>query len=462
MRSFRMPLRSFSLRSFWMFLGSVPLRSLAMGVVMSGAMAALAAAPAAAAKVERVVSPGGIEAYLMHEPSVPLIALSFYFEGGAQLETEGTAGLARMAAALLDEGAGDLESEAFRTALEDNAIRLGFDASRDGFTGELRTLTANRDLAFELTRLALTEPRFDAEPIERIRAQSIAMLMRRQNDPNSLAREHFFRAAFPDHAYGLPERGTIETVSAIDRARIVAFTERQLVRDRLHIGVAGDITAAELAPILDQVFGDLPATAPGPTVADVTPVGGDLVVVDQAVPQSVVFFGHGGIARKDPDYYAAYVANYILGGGGFQSRLLQEIREKRGLAYSAYSYLIEAEHSPLWAGGVATNNADVAESIRLVRQEVARMAAGEISEDDLEGAKTFLTGSFPLRLTSNAQIASLLVGMSVQDLGADFLDRRNDYIEAVTLEDVRRVSADLFDPEALLFVVVGQPQGLEG
>jgi zinc protease len=398
----------------------------------------------------------------MHEPSVPLIALSFYFEGGAQLETEATAGLARMAAALLDEGAGDLDSEAFRTALEDNAIRLSFDASRDGFTGDLRTLTANKDLAFELARLALTAPRFDAEPVERIRAQSIAMLKRRENDPNSLAREHFFRAAFPDHVYGLPERGTIETVTAIDRAQLVAFTERQLVRDRLHIGVAGDITAAELGPILDQVFGALPATGPAPAIADVAPVGGDVVVVDQAVPQSVVFFGHAGVARKDPDYYAAYVANYILGGGGFQSRLLQEIREKRGLAYSAYSYLVEAEHSPLWAGGVATNNADVAESIRLVRQEVARMAAGEISADDLEGAKTFLTGSFPLRLTSNAQVASLLVGMSIAELGVDFLERRNDYIEAVTLDDVRRVAGELFDPDALLFVVVGQPQGLEG
>ena len=438
------------------------MREFWIGAVMSGAIAAVAVAPAAAAKVEHVVSPGGVHAYLMHEPSVPLVALSFYFEGGAQFETPSTAGLARMTAALLDEGAGDYDSLAFRTALEDNAIRLNFDASRDGFSGDLRTLSANTDLAVELTRLALHEPRFDAEPIERIRAQSISVLRRRQNDPNALAREQFFATAFPEHVYGLPERGTAETLTAIGRDDLVDFTRRQLARDRLHVGVAGDITAEELAPILDRLFGDLPATSEAPPVDAIAPVGGETIVVAQAVPQSVVAFGHAGLARQDPDYYAAYVANYILGGGGFQSRLLQEIREKRGLAYSAYSYLVEAEHSPLWTGGVATNNADVAESIRLVRQEVARMAAGEVSEEDLAGAKTFLTGSFPLRLTSNAQVASLLMGMSIADLGADFLERRNDYIEAVTLDDLQRVAARVFDPDALLFVVVGQPQGLEG
>ncbi|TVQ33946.1 MAG: insulinase family protein [Geminicoccaceae bacterium] len=438
------------------------MRKFWQGALMSGAMALAVAAPVEAAKVERVVSPGGVEAFLLHEPSVPLIAMSFYFKGGAQFETAATAGLARMTAALLDEGAGDKDSLAFRTELEDNAIRLGFDANRDGFSGDLRTLSANRELAFELARLALNEPRFDAEPIERIRAQSIAMLRRRENDPNTLAREHFFRTAFPEHTYGISERGTIETVSGIERDDLVAFIQKQLVRDRLHVGVAGDITAAELAPVLDRIFGGLPATGPAPEVAAITPLGGDVLVVPQAVPQSVVFFGHPGIARQDPDYYAAYIANYIIGGGGFQSRLLQEIREKRGLAYSAHSFLLEAEHSPLWVGGVATNNADVAESIRLVREQVAGMAAGEISAEDLAGAQTFLTGSFPLRLTSNAQVASLLVGMSVADLGVDFLERRNAYIEAVTLDDLHRVAARMFDPDALLFVVVGQPQGLEG
>jgi len=417
---------------------------------------------ASATRVEEVVSPGGIHAYLLHEPAVPMLAISFLFEGGAQYEDAEQAGLARMTAALLDEGAGDMDSLAFRRALEDNAIRLSFDADRDHLTGELRTLTENRELAFDLLRQALTAPRFDAEAVERIRAQIQAGLRRRQNEPGTISRRTFFANAFPDHSYGQPAEGRIETVATLARDDLVAYTRAQLARDKLHIGVAGDITAAALAAALDGVFGALPESTPPPGVPEVRPRGDATVVERQDVPQSVVTFGHAGIDRDDPDYYAAYVANYIMGGGGFQSRLMQEIREKRGLAYSAYSYLLDAEKSPLWMGGVATNNEDVAESIRLVREQVRAMAANDISEDDLEGAKTFLTGSFPLRLTSNAGVAQLLRTMSAQDLGADYLERRNDYIEAVSLDDVRRVAGELFKPDALLFVVVGEPQGLEG
>jgi zinc protease len=439
------------------------MRNIFLGVLMSTTLAFTSSGDAqSAASVEEVVSPGGIHAYLLHEPAVPMLAMSFLFEGGAQYETAEQAGLARMTAALLDEGAGELDSQAFRAALEDHSIRLSFDADRDGLTGELRTLTANRELAFDLLRQALGAPRFDAEPIERIRAQLQAGLKRRLNDPNVMARRSWFAHAFAGHSYGHPAEGRVETVAELGRDDLLAFKEAQLARDKLHIGVAGDITAEELASALDRIFADLPATSPAPGVAPVAPEVGRTVIENQAVPQSVVTFGHGGLDRQDPDYYAAYVANYILGGGGFQSRLMQEIREKRGLAYGAYSYLLDADKAPLWMGGVATNNEDVAESIRLVREQVASVAAGEITADELEGAKTFLTGSFPLRLTSNAQVAQLLRSMSAQELGRDYLDRRNGYIEAVTLDDVKRVAARVFDAEKLLFVVVGQPEGLEG
>ena len=439
------------------------MRNIFLGAVMSTTLAFTAAGDAqSAASVEEVVSPGGIRAYLLHEPAVPMLAVSFLFKGGAQYESADEAGLARMTAALLDEGAGEMDSQAFRGALEDNAIRLSFDADRDGINGELRTLTANRELAFELLRKALTEPRFDAEPIERIRAQLQAGLKRRLNDPGVISRRAWFAAAFGEHSYAHPADGRVETVAELGREAIVGYHAVQFARDKLHIGVAGDITADELAPALDRIFADLPAKSPAPDVAAVEPELDRTVIENQAVPQSVVTFGHGGIDRRDPDYYAAYVANYLLGGGGFQSRLMQEIREKRGLAYGAYSYLLDADKAPLWMGGVATNNQDVAESIRLVREQVASIAAGEISADELEGAKTFLTGSFPLRLTSNAQVAQLLRGMSAQGLGRDYLERRNDYIEAVTLDEVKQVASEVFDPDALLFVVVGQPEGLEG
>lgn len=425
--------------------------------------ALLAAQPAAAlrstATVDEVVSASGVRAYLMREPTIPFLSLALHVRGGSATDPAGKEGLAFMSAGLLDEGAGPYDSQAFRTELEDNAIRLSFEADRDGISGELRTLTATREHAFELLRLAVTQSRFDAEPVQRVRSQILSDLRRREADPDYLASRAWFAAAFPDHAYGRPTRGTPESAATLTAGDCRDFIDGRFARDRLVVGVAGDITAAELGPLLDLTFGDLPASRPLHEVPRAVPRVGTTEVLRLAIPQSVVTFGHAGLDRHDPDYYAAYIANYILGGGGFASRLLEEVREKRGLAYSAYSYLYELEQAPLWLGGVATNNQQVAQSIAIVRQELARMAHGELNDSDLANARTYLTGSFPLRLTSNDQIAKMLLGMLLHDLGQDYLERRNGLVEAVTLEELRRVSARLFSGE-LLVSVVGDPQGL--
>jgi zinc protease len=436
-------------------------RALLGVVVMVGA---LACAPAThgASKVERVVSPGGIEAYLISESSIPFLSLALHFKGGAALDPAGKEGLAYMVSGLLDEGAGDLDSQAFRTELEDRAIRLSFEAQRDAFTGQLKTLSEQRDRAFELLRLALLEPRFDPEPVERIRNQIQAELRRRAEDPDYLVSRTWFETAFLGHPYGRPVEGTVDSLATITADDLRAFTRERLAKDNLVVGVSGDVTAKELGRLLDLAFGDLPEASAPVAIAATEPAGSGTIVVRRNVPQSRVIFGQEGLQRDDPDFYAAYVANHLLGGGGFTSRLTEEIREKRGLAYSVYSYLYPMDHAPLWLGGVGTANAAVDESIRLMRKEVARMAAGDVEPKDLADAKTYLTGSFPLRLTSNDQIASMLVSIQVDDLGIDYLDKRNGYIEAVTLEDVRRAAARLYHPEGLLVVVVGNPEGLEG
>jgi zinc protease len=416
----------------------------------------------AATQVEHVKTERGIEAYLMNEPSMPFLSLSFHFRGGSALDPEGKEGLSYMVSGLLDEGAGDLDSQAFRTELEDLAIRLSFDAGRDEFTGQLKTLTLHRDRAFELLRMALTEPRFDAEPVERIRQQIQADLRRRSEDPSYIASLTWFEQAFDGHPYWRPIRGTPETIDAITEADLRDFVEARLGRDNLVIGVAGDITAEELAPLLDLAFGDLPETSAPIDIAATDPGPGGVTVVRRAVPQSQVLFGEEGLPREDPDFYAAFVANHILGGGGFTSRLTDEIRERRGLAYSVYSYLYPMNHAALWLGGAGTDNARVAETVALMREQVARMAEGDVTEEELADAKTYLTGSFPLRLTTNDQIAGILVTMQVNDLGIDYLERRNEYIEAVTLEDLKRVAERLYDPDNLRVVVVGDPRGLEG
>ena len=390
------------------------------------------------------------------------MSLSMRFVGGAAGDPEGKEGLANLVSGLLDEGAGDLDSQAFQTELEDFAIRLSFDAGRDSFSGSLKTLTEHRERAFELLRLAISEPRFDAEPVERIRSQIQASLRRRLDDPDRLASRNWFQRAFAGHVYARPVEGTIESLDAIGVDDLQAFVDSRLARDNLLIGVAGDIKADALGPLLDHAFGGLPAEAEPLATTPVTPAAEGVSVVRQNVPQSKVLFGQKGLEREDPDFYAAYVANHILGGGGFTSRLTKEIREDRGLAYSVYSYLYPTEFAPIWLGGLGTGNASVSQALDLVRREVARMAEGDIGEAELQDAKTYLTGSFPLRLTSNDRIAGLLVSMQVNDLGVDYLEKRNGFIEAVTLDDLKRVAARLYDPDALLTVVVGDPPDLEG
>lgn len=421
----------------------------------------VAATPARAVEVQRVLSPGGIEAWLVEDHSNPIISLDLAFRGGAALDPGGKEGLANMVSALIDEGAGELDSQAFQGRLEDLSIRLGFSAGLDSFSGELRTLTENRDVAFELLRLALSEPRFDQEPVERIRSQILAGLARAAEDPDAIASRALRDLFFPEHPYGRPADGTPGTVAGLEVADLRRFAAERFARDVLVIGVVGDIAPGELGRLLDATFLGLPAQAAPFEVATTGPRGeGAVIVIERDVPQSVVAFGHAGIMRHDPDYYAAYIVNYILGGGGFASRLYKEVREKRGLAYSVYSYLSPLDRSALVVGGVATENGRVAVSLDLIRKEWSRMAADGPSAQELEDAKTFLTGSFPLRFSSSGRIAGMLVGMQLEDLGIDYLDRRNGMVEAVTLEQARRVAKRLFVPDELSVVVVGRPAGI--
>lgn len=431
------------------------------GILLSAIL--LVAGPATAAlatQVERVVSDKGVEAWLVEDRGNPVISMSFAFRGGAIADPPGRAGLANMVSALLDEGAGDLDSLAFQRRAEDLAVHIGFNAGRDTFSGSLKTLTENRGEAFDLLRLALTEPRFDEGPVERIRSQIVSSLARQLEDPNTVATRLWYRQAFPDHAYGTPSDGDPETVEAITIADLRGFAKGRFARGNLVIGVSGDIGAGELKPLLDLAFGALPQQAAPLDVAEVTPaLPGGMTIERWEIPQSVVFFGETGIDRRDPDWYAALVLNYVLGGGGFSSRLMEEVREKRGLAYGIYTHLAPMDYADLLLGSVATDNARVHETLELLRQEWRRMREQGPTAEELENAKTYLTGSFPLQFTSTGSIAGILVGMQLEELGMDYLDRRNDHIEAVTLDDARRVAGRLLDPERLTAVVVGDPDG---
>lgn len=425
-------------------------------------LAAVPAAPAAAAvDLQRVISPGGIEAWLIEDRSIPLLSVALGFRGGAALDPAGREGLADMATSLLDEGAGGLDSEAFQKRLADLAVDLSFETGLDTVRASMRTITDRRDAAFDLLRLALAEPRFDPEPVERIRGQLLARLARQAVQPGEIADRVWWRTVFPDHPYGRDPSGTPASLAAITAADLRQWAKDRLARDNLVIGVVGDIGAAELAPLLDATFGALPArAAPSTLPAAAVHGSGEVIVIERAVPQSVVVLGEAALRRDDPDYYAANLVNYILGGGGFASRLTREVREERGLAYSVSSELITLDHAGLLQADVATENARVAESIEVIRREWRRMAEEGPTAAELANAKTYLTGSFPLRLASTGSAARVLVAIQLDNLGFDYLSRREALINAVTLEDARRVAGRLFDPARLTVVVVGSPVGV--
>ena len=418
--------------------------------------------PLRAAEVERITTPAGIEVWYVREPTIPIISVSFVFRGGGALAPAGQEGLAGFAMSLLDEGAGELDSLAFQQAVVDRAIKLSFQAGRDNLSGQLQTISQHRDEAFRLLGLALTKPRFEAQAVERIRSQILSGIANDERDPQSVAIRTWFRAMFADHPYGLPSDGTPESVAAITAEDLRVFVSGRIARDNLVVGAAGDVDAAEIAKLVDSAFADLPANAaPGVTPEAALPAKGRTIVERMPIPQSVISFGMPGLKRDDPDFYIAYVMNYALGGGGFTSRLYAEVREKRGLAYSVYSYLHPMDHAALYLGGAATRNDSVAESIEIIRAEIARFAEEGVSEEEITAAKRYLTGAFPLRFDSSSKIAGMLASMQLDDLGIGYIERRNDLINGVTTEDVRRVARRLLDLDRLTLVVVGDPEGVE-
>ncbi|MDU9003033.1 M16 family metallopeptidase [Sedimentitalea todarodis] len=411
-------------------------------------------------KVQDVTSPAGINAWLVEDHTIPFTALEIRFRGGTSLDPADKRGAVYLMTALIEEGAGDLDARAHARAVEALAASFRYDASDDAVSVSARFLTENRDEALTLLGDTIHEPRFDPEAIERVRAQVIASRESATKDPDDIARAALNKLIFGDHPYGSDGEGTVESVAALTREDILAAHAAVFARDRLYVSAVGDITPEELGAMLDDLLADLPETgAPLPDPAEVTIPGG-VKVVDFDTPQSVAVFGQRGIERMDPDFFAAYVLNEVLGSGSFESRLMKEVREKRGLTYGVYSYLAPRDLAAVYLGSVASGNDRVAEAIKVIREEWAKAATDGISAEEVEAAKTYLTGAYPLRFDGNGPIARILTGMQMQGLPIDYIVTRNDKVNAVTVEDVNRVAAELLDPEGLQFVVVGRPVGL--
>ncbi|MGC2087689.1 MAG: pitrilysin family protein [Bradyrhizobium sp.] len=429
-----------------------------LACVAAVGVAALAASPAAnaAAKIQHLVSPGGIEAWFVQDSTVPLIAMEYAFAGGATQDPANKPGVGNLVADLLDEGSGDLDSKTFHERLDRRAIELSFQIARDQFRGSLRMLRDNKDEAFDLLHSSLTSPHFDSVDVERIRSQVISGLRRDTTNPNALAGRKFLELAYGDHPYGRPSGGTLESVPTITVDDLRDYVHHVLARDTLKVAVVGDVDPATLGQLLDKTFGDLPAKAsltPVPDVVAAKPPQQVLVNLD--VPQTVITFGGPGIMRHDPNFMAAYVVNHILGGGSLSSRLYKEVREKRGLAYSVYDALLWMDHSALFIGNTGTRADRAGETIAAVEKEIKRMAEDGPTQQELDEAKSYINGSQMLALDTSSKLAQALLQYQLDKMPIDYIEKRSEIVNAVTLDQAKQAAKQLWS-QGLLTVVVGR------
>ncbi len=409
---------------------------------------------AGAVDIQKFTTPKGIEVYLVENYTSPLITVSFSFEGGSSQDPTDKIGAARMLSTMLDEGSGDIKSKEFQAKEEELGVEIGFSAGRDYFTGTMQTLGENSMQAFELLRLAINEPRFDAAPIERMRQALLLGLNRSKTRPQSIAAKTLRHALFKKHPYANSTRGSIEGISAVQRNDLIATHRRLFVKSGLVIGVVGAINSAELAPVIDQVFASLPQKSDMQIVPEITPEFGQDIRENMDIAQTLVNFAFPGVKRSHPDFFAAYLANHILGGGTFSSRLYNEVREKRGLAYSVYSHIATNSHTAYTIVGSATSSKRVDETIKIIRDELKKMADKGPTAQELAAAKKYIIGSYAIRnLDTSLKVASVLVAIQQIDLGIDYIDKREAIIDSVSLEDVKRMANEMLKQKPTLVIV---------
>jgi zinc protease len=427
------------------------------GALAVAACTVLAPAVACAAEAKAISFSKGMDVWFQEDHTMPMIAVEISLPAGSAYDPKGKEGLASFVASLADEGAGNLDSDGFQAALNNRAIKFSMSADRDYSIVTLVTLSENAPEAFRLLGLALAHPRFDPPTMARVRAQIVASLEDDETEPETVAAKAYFGLFFNGHPYAHPVSGTIAGINAITIQDLHAFARYHWVRGGAKVAVSGDVSEAKLKDYLNMALGSLPLAAP-PWIQPVGKVGAPGVhVIPMPVPQPNIVFGVPGLQRSDKDFIPAYVANYILGGGGFSSRLTAEVREKRGLTYGISTTLTPYRKTGIVLGEMATKRESVRKSIQVIRDTMKTFMDEGVTEKELADAKTYLTGSLPLAFTSNVGIASQLGAFQRAGVGIDYLSKRNGLINAVTLDDVQRVVKRVFNPAKLTIVVAGTP-----
>jgi zinc protease len=399
-------------------------------------------------RIQQVRSPGGITAWLVEDYTVPIVALRFAFAGGVSQDPPGKEGIVNLMTGLFDEGAGDLDSDAFQTRLDDAGAEMSFRASRDNVYGSMRMLADQRSEALELMRLAVTAPRFDQAPIDRIRSQIAAGIRAQERDPEVEAGRRWLAALYGDHPYARPDEGTAQSLAAITADDLRVLHKALFAREQLKVAVVGAIDAKTLGAELDRLFGALPEKPALRPVPDIAPKLAQRIDYEYALPQTRLRLAYPGVARNDPEFFPAVLMNHILGDGTFTSRLFREVREKRGLTYGISSSLVNYEHANALVIGTSTRAGKGGETLGIIQDVVKGMAEDGPTEAELADAKKYLIGAYAINnLNSSGSIASTLVELQLDELGADYIDRRADYINAVTLDQARAAARRLLGAE---------------
>lgn len=409
-------------------------------------------------EVEEVVSPRyKIKAYLYEDKTNPIISLSFIFKNaGWSSEDAGKAGISALLEQMLLSGAGDYNEEDFNEKLENNAITIGFSSGKDDFFGALLTTGENSPVAYDMLKLALSEPRFEEDDIRRVKTRLTEGLKQQQEQPGQILSLAFAKELYGSHPYGRNPLGQAETADKISRRDLAAFMRKNFSRGNLIVGAAGDISPEELGSVLDDIFGVLPESANINFVreadADFSPRSKDIPLT---TAQNIAMFAVPGVSRNDADFYPLYVANFIFGGSGLNSRLSQAARENEGLTYSIGTGLALDEKSPTIQGSFSATPENFGRVVQILQREWNDFSKNGATASEVREAKDYLIASYNLRFAAISDIAAIMAYMQRDNLGRDFLQKRNDYVRAVSVEQVNAVAAKYFDNNKLVRVNIG-------
>ncbi|MCB1539031.1 MAG: insulinase family protein [Rhodospirillales bacterium] len=437
---------------------------LAVFLYLALALPALAstAVPGRVLDIQSFKTPNGITVWLVEDHSLPVIALSFAIKGGASLDPAGRQGVSQLLSNTLDEGAGEIKSPEFQGALRDNAIDLRFASDRDDFSGSLRTLTRHQDKAFDLLHLALRAPRFDPDAVERMKQANLTRIRSAMTDADWIGARLSNDLSFKGHPYARNIGGTLAGMNALTPADLHDAWLRDVARDRLFVGVSGDMTKDQAASAVDRIFGDLPVGAKQAALPESPmPAPEKPVFYATPQPQTNMTLIWPGIGLHDPDHYAAVVMDYIYGGGGFSSLLMDEVREKRGLTYGIYSGMTNLDHADRYTVMASMQPQNVASSVETVEAIADRMKNQDVSADRLAAAKEYLIGSLPLSFSSTRAIAGALTALQVNGRPVSAYDDYREKIAKVTPADIRRAAARIFNQKPQIILVGAKPQGLD-